>query len=694
MKLISEYPWWFYIFCLLLGALYAFVLYWRDNRFSEIGKTARRTMTALRFVAVSLIAFLLLSPLIRTVFRTVEKPLIVIAQDNSESIVVGKDSSFYRNEYKAALSKLIDDLGDEFEVKTYSFGDRVEQGVSHTYKEKQTDLDQLFDEIEIRHSNRNLGAVVVASDGLYNKGSNPLYANIGIKAPVYTVALGDTNLKKDLIIAKVAHNRLAYLGNTFPFEILVDAKKSKGSATELKVFKGKQVFFSKRIDVTSDNFSLAVPVQLEAKETGLQRYRISLSNIRDEASYTNNIQNVFIDVLDARQKILILAATPHPDIAAFRQILEKNDNYEVDLGLIDDFNKPIAKYNLVIFHQVPSARNNGSKIFSEFNKSGAAGLFVLGNQSTFDIFNSLNSGITITGVKSKFNDALPVFNKGFSLFSVSDNTAAFLNKFPPLQAPYGNYRLGNAANVFLSQRIGMVPTEDPLIVFPQNGDKKTGIITGEGIWRWQLEDFKQHQNHEIFNEVIGKIVQYLSVKEDKSLFRVFGKNNFLENEVVELSAELYNNSYELVNEAEVNVTIINEENKKFPFTFSKTSNAYALNAGRFPVGEYRYEAQVKLGNKVLTDRGEFSISPLQVETINTVADHQLLNNLSAKHGGQMVYPNELDKLRQLLLNREDITSVAYSKTELKEIIHIKWIFFLLLVLLSAEWFMRKRSGGY
>ncbi|HLC82828.1 MAG TPA: hypothetical protein VJI69_03290, partial [Bacteroidia bacterium] len=195
-------------------------------------------------------------------------------------------------------------------------------------------------------------------------------------------------------------------------------------------------------------------------------------------------------------------------------------------------------------------------------------------------------------------------------------------------------------------------------------------------------------------EFLSKTVQYLSVKVDKSFFKVLGKNNFFENEQIELEAEVYNESYELINEPEVNIVLTNSNNKKFNYTFSKTSNAYRLNAGMMPVGEYKYDAKVKVGEKIYTQRGEFSITALQVELTNTVADHQLLYSLAKKHDGELIYPNQMEQLANKLNSREDIKSVSYSEKKLRDVINLKWIFFLILALLSFEWFMRKRNGAY
>jgi hypothetical protein len=49
-----------------------------------------------------------------------------------------------------------------------------------------------------------------------------------LKLPFIAIALGDTAVKKDVILAKVDHNRYAYLGNQYPVEVTVEAAQFKG----------------------------------------------------------------------------------------------------------------------------------------------------------------------------------------------------------------------------------------------------------------------------------------------------------------------------------------------------------------------------------------------------------------------------------------------------------------------------------
>ncbi len=693
-SLYSEYPFWYYILCVLAGGIYSFVLYRKEKRFDETPKWVRRALPVFRFISVSLIAFFLLAPLLKNISRTVEKPIIIFAQDNSESVLANKDSVFYKNDYPKKISDFVSSLADKFDTNNYSFGDKINSGMSFDFKEKQTDIASLFDEIETRFSNRNVGAVVIASDGLYNKGQNPLYSSAKNKFPVYTIALGDTTVRKDLILTKVLSNRIAYLGNKFPIEIQINARQLAGKTSTCTVSKGEEVLFTQPIAISGNNFSLSIPVQLEAKQVGLQRYTIKLSGIDGEVSYTNNVKDIFIDVLDARQKILILAEAPHPDVAAIKNALEQNQNYEVSSYLASDFDKPIAGYNLVILHQLPSQKNNIQKMLTEIDKAKTSVLFIVGNQTSVSGINNAQSDLSIPASQGKTNDVMPALSKDFSLFTVSDALKNYSAKFSPLQCPFGNYKINSSASVLFNQKIGLVETQQPLFLFTQAGEQKRGIICGEGIWRWRLQDFSEHNNSNIFNELIDKIVQYLSAKIDKSFFRIISKNHFYENDPIEFDAEVYNDSYELINEPEVSISITNSDGKKFPFTFSKTSNAYRLNAGIFPVGNYHYEAKVKVGAKNYSEKGEFSVAALQVETTNTIADHQLLYSLAKKSGGEMVYPNQLEKLSQLLNSREDIKPISHSEKKLSDLINLKWIFFLLLFLISVEWFIRKINGAY
>ena len=702
MDIITEYPPWFIIFCLLIGILFSGILYFKNKR-HEFPNRLIVILSIFRFFSISIIAFLLLSPLLKSVVRHFEKPIIIIAQDNSKSIVIGKDSIYYKTQYFDDLNSFIAKLSDDYDVKKYFFSD--EAGFvksdnfpknSELFSGNQTDFDVLFDEIDSRYSNRNVGAVILAGDGLYNKGKNPLYVVRQLGFPVYTIALGDTNIQKDIILEHLNYNRIAYLNNEFPIEILIKANKCSNLNAKLELSKGEDVLFSQLIDITNDKFLETVKLNIEAKKTGLQKYSIKLFPLENEISYVNNERDIFIDILDSKQKILILANSPHPDIAALKSALESNINYQVEDFLIDDFSEQLTKYNLVVLHQLPSDENPGLTVINRIKNSKIPILFIIGNQTKLNSFNELGSGISILSSKNISVEAQAFLNEKFSLFELSELTTNLIQGLPPLVAPFGTYNngLSAASNILFYQKINALLSPNPLITFTKTLDFKTGIIMGEGLWRWKMYDYSHSSNHNSFNEIFNKTIQYLSVKEDKSNFKVLCKNSFNENENIEFEAQVYNQSYELINEPEVDINIIDDEGNDFPFTFAPTKNTYSLHAGSFPVGTYNYHAKVIVGEKQYFENGEFIVKALDIETLTSVADHALMYKLANRNEGKMVYPDQIAELYEMINEREDIKTLVYSQFKFVEIINLFWIFIVILALLSIEWFLRKWSGGY
>jgi len=692
-SLITSYPSWFLLACLLAGSLYAILLYYRQNN-TDFSHLTTRILAVLRGVSVTLIAFLLLSPLFKTTSRYQEKPIVLLALDNSGSIILGKDSSWYKGEFVSKYRKLVEDLSKKYEVQSYTFGDKISRSNTPSFTEKQTNLEGLFNEVRDKYSNRNLAALILASDGIYNQGTDPLYVSDNAPYIIYTIALGDTIQQKDIKISRVNYNRIAFLGNDFPVEITVTAYKCAGLKSKISVASGEQQFYNTNFPIAQPLFTQTFTTILTASKPGIQRYRIAVSSVPGEISEANNYQDIFVEVLDSRQKILILQAAPHPDVAALKQTIEKNRNYTVDNFMLSDFKGSVASYSLVILHQVPSVNDVGFQVTNQLKTIPVPVLYIIGSQSNIPAYNNLMAGLQIPPSLSSFNEATGVINPDFSLFSLGAGIERMILEFPPLSVPFSQYKAGTAAQVLLYQKIGAVNTRIPLILFNQGVDRKSATITGEGIWRWRLANYAKVGNQMAFDELFNKIIQYLAMKEDKSQFRVMLKNTFSESEIVEIDAELYNDSYQLVNEPEVNIVITDVNKKNFAFAFTRTSNAYYLNAGSLPPGEYTYKAATSFGGKAYQKTGKFSIMSLNVEAMNTVANHVLLNNMATRHKGKMVYPEQMGEIVKLLADRDDLKTVVYTRKRYTDLVSFFPVLLLLLVLLSAEWFIRKRNGSY
>ena len=694
-NLSFQYPLWYILFCVALGAGYAAILYYNDKTFKGQHPRMHQVLAALRAISGTLLAALLLSPILKSSVTEIKKPVVVIAQDQSESIGVAiKDTTLYKTNFEA----LANALSDKFEVHQYAFGDHVREGVNFQFKDKLTNISDLMRGVYDLYSNQNLGAVVVATDGIYNEGSSPVYSAGQLKAPIYTVALGDTTPRKDLIVKKVFHNNIAYLNDKFNIQIDVAANNCTGANTTLTVAKidpagNATPIQSQPISINKNDFFLTKEITLDASQAGAQRYRVTLSPVSGEATTANNTKDIFIDVLDARTKILLLANSPHPDISAINEAVSNNKNYTIAVAYLNDLKVNPADFDFVVLHQIPSITNPAEALMKTLDSKKIPRLFIVGSQSDTRRLSALEGLVAISADPKNGNDVQGVLNPSFNLFTLEPAYNEIVT-YNPLSAPFGEFKELGGGQTILYQRIGKVDTKYPLITLGETNGVKTGLIAAEGIWKWRLFDYAQRQNHETFDGFLSKMIQYLTLKEDKRKFRVtLDKNVFRENESVQFNAELYNNSYELINDPDATIIITNAQSKQFNYTFNKNGKAYSLDAGVLPVGDYSYKGAVNNGGQVLTAEGKFSVQPIQAELYETTADHSSLRVLSQQSGGAMFYPNDLTKISEAIHQRE-MKPMMFTTNKTQSAMNLKWIFFLIAGLLSLEWFLRRYFGAY
>jgi hypothetical protein len=680
---------WWALACLALGLLYAWLLYRQPVSLSN---TFRYSLFAVRAIVVSVIAFLLLAPLLKSVTLQPQKPLILILQDNSESIKLFQNSSEKISSLTTNLDQVKTTLGDNYEVHEFNFDRTLHDGLSDKFNGKQTDISAALKALDDRYVNQNIGAIILATDGLYNQGSDPQYEAKNFKSTIYTIALGDTTPKRDLLIANVNYNKTAFLGNDFVIEVLAEAYQSKGETMRLSVTEDGKLVATQNIPVNSDAFQKLVPIKLNADKKGVRKFNINIAPISNELSIQNNSETIYVEVLDAKQKILLIYNGPNPDINVIKTDIEVNKNYEVKTVGITDLStiKP-ADYSLIILHQLTP--NNLGALQNFLAKSKIPVWYMLGSQSDLQAFNIAQTEVKISAGNTDLQEVFAQAVPEFSAFTLSDSSKQKINALPPLLAPFGSYTSSPVNQVLFKQKIGNITTTYPLLSFADGGGRRTGILTGEGLWRWQLDEYKNYGNHHAMEELLSQSVQYLTANANRQKFRVYtAKNVFDEGENVILNAELYNDALELTNTPDVKIDLKSTSGKNYSFLFTRSGQSYQLDAGILPVDEYTYTASTKLGTKTFTANGLLTVKALNLETRQSVANHQLLNNIAKQSGGQMLLPSQVSQLADLIKHNDNIKTIVYQDKHYGDIIDIKWIFAIILVLLSAEWFVRKREG--
>lgn len=698
MKLLTQYPLWLVIFALLLGVGYALYLYYKNNNVI-FEKPMRIAMASLRGLAVALIAFLLLAPMVKLTVKQTDKPIVLVAIDNSESVKSNKDSAFYAKEYPGQVAKLISELGDSYVVKTYLVGDEDhligdKETLDIDFSDKSTNLSSLFDQVDMLYANQNVGAVVMLTDGIFNTGASPYYKAEKAGCPVYAVGLGSSELATDLFISDILHNRQTLKGNFFPVEVKVAAYKLSGKQAELTVKEGETEIYRKQLTLSGNRYFETVKFSVEAKSKGVHHYRVDLTELDGEVTHKNNHSAFFVEVVESRDKVAIVYNSPHPDVAALREALEGTDNYDVEVFPVSDFRGNPSDYSLVILHQLPSAANSASSLLSQIRQSGTSALYIVGQQTNLSAFNAQNTGVTINQTKAMTNNATPLYNDNFTSFTFSEDARRMLPLYSPVQTPFASYKTSVAANIFLYQKVSGVDTKYPLVVFNEQNGTRTGVITGTGLWSWKIYNYMHAENHDAFNELVGKTVLYLAAKGDKSRFRVQHEGVFAENAPVEFSAELYNESYELINEPDIKMVLKGGGDTTYEAQFSKQNNSYYLNMGELPLGNYTWTATTQVGKQRLEKSGRFAVQAVMLETANLVADHDLLKSMAKVTGGQYFDKEHIADVAKAIQKNDNIKPIASYQKKYAMMLNSPWYLAAIVLLLGIEWFLRKWNGGY
>jgi len=696
-QLVFEYSGWYVLICLLVALTAALFLYFRTNEIPESYKFWKYGLAFLRFVSVFTIALLLLSPLWRRNNTKLQKPILVIAQDASTS--VGDFLEKKDPDYLLQLNKMVDNLKKDYQVETFSFGEKITNGLPDKFSDRVTNISELLEQLSTRFAGSKLGGVVLASDGIYNQGSNPLYIAAKLNTPVYTIGMGDTSTKKDLIINRIFHNQMVYAGDELEVQADIiaknlDGKNSKISLVEVNAGKTKTLkSVDFKIDKSSffNSFSLTIPASLP----GTRYLRIIASPVEGEVSKINNSRDFVVTVLDGRQKVLIFAQSPHPDMGALRQSLDANKNIEVKTAFLGDPVPNFAEYDLIILHQLPAPGRNFAPLLKEINDLRKSHWWVAGAQTDFKALNDFQdlNNLRINSNLGAESEAL--WNKNFNLFNGETEWPQKIDRYPPLQVPFGDVEANTVGQVLLYQRIKNVGTSYPLLTLGENNGVRSALFLGDGLWKWRLANFQIYENHEVFDGLIGKITQYLSVKRDNRRFKVtVGKPVYDENESVSFVGELYNASYELINTPDVNLAVRNNDGKEYNFLFNRVGKGYQLNAGVLPTGSYNFKATTSYNGKEWTSDGQFTVQPLQFEFINITADHNILKAISIESGGQFFGQKELNELYAIIKKSADLKPVLVTEKSSQTFLSMPLLLLLLLVALSLEWGVRRYIGIY
>ena len=637
------------LIALAIGLVYASLLYLFSKKY---GKGLTILLFALRTIVVATVVMLFINPYIKQKTNKIEKPIIVFAQDNSESMP----------ECPKAVDSVKFNLEQRYDVDYYGFGDQY------------TNISEALNTIARQYYKKNVGAVVLLSDGIVNQGVNPELNIENYPFPIYSITIGDTIAHPSVTIKDVKYNKTVQGNMLFPLRVTANALNYKGEDMNVVVKMDGVEVENISVPVTSNQFSKTFDFNINSGDAGTKQIEIICT---DAARHVPTSRRIFITVTDKKYRVLCIAGAPHPDIAAIKSALD--DHFEFDVVYDEDADN-IDDYDLVIYHQIVETRHGTS----------LPSLTIIGSASGYDSFNKSQDVLTINRGSANTNlDVKGRFNNGFGLFTINSDIKNEISSYPPLALPHSEITFNTRHSELFLMNVMDLETPLPLLAFANDNEgTKHAYLFGTGCWRWKLYEYFHHKNNDGFNEIFSKTMKYLLTEKDKEL-TVNHKDSYITTESITLTAELRNPSRELLNEPDLFIEI-----GSYEYVFSKGDNSYQLNIGMLPEGIYNYHAHTTFGGVEYNANGTFTVESIGIEAQDLTADIERMRSLASQTGGKHYYITDIQQLTKDLQSDERITSISRQETRYDDLINLKWLFVSILALITIEWVLRKMFGVY
>jgi len=665
-----------YFFIALIVSAAAAVLVYRADKKRGVPKPLVTAL--LRAMVIFLTLILIISPKIKKRNVEEQKPIVLLLQDNSNSIkkALGNDAVTYQKK----LLELQNKIAESYRLVSYNLDGPYPKDSVQRYTAGSTNLTKAISEATELYSQQNLSAIILASDGWYNEGNNPLYAEIPLNGALYSIAIGDTAIPQDIRIAKLYANKSTSLNSQWEVRADIVATRCNGVQQNVVLCNAEgNIVATAPISINSNQFDASVVFSVKANKVGLQQFSVRTPKIAQELNIANNTASIFVEVLEEKKKVLLLAAAAHPDIKAISDALKGLDQYELTIKMANELPNKLQEYAAIILHQIPSNSNT----ISAANFKNKNLWLITGLQNNYFEVNQLQKAVSF-GLGIATRSVEPVFNTSFSSFSLPNNIAAISDILPPLSVSASDFNANANSQVLFNDKNGKA------LWALLSGQHNSAVLCGEGLWRWRLYEYKNTKQHLVVDECIRQTLNFLTANNNAKPFRTELPKYIWNNpEHVSINAFLYNANNEQINKPEANLVVKDSNGRSMNFSFERNGNAYRLDLGALAPGTYNYVATTIYEGKNLSDQGKFMVSTSTLEDQENGCNYPLMYALAAKNKGACFNTQNMLSVYDSIARNQGIKPLLNEQIEQTDLIDWKWLFAIILFMVTAEWLLRK-----
>jgi hypothetical protein len=707
INLHLTYPAMYFIIALILIGGYSYYVY----RFTipPVGKSKKIILVAIRSLALLTILFIFFEPILSFTKKIILQPVNLVFFDNSRSITID-DGSDRINDVKNIVDNFLSapiSANDEINL----FGDQIvnlsEDSLNKLdFQDPVTNISQVIS--SVKRDEKNYSTITFITDGVITSGSNSIYAASKLNLPIFTIGIGDTTQIIDVSVKRVLANNLLYAETPTTIEATIQNTGLNNRNVSISLYEDNMFIEQKNIVLNSSGIQNELFTYVP-KTSGEKKLSVAISKLSDEFTSANNAKVFYINVLSNKVNVLIVAGSPSPDLTFIKNALKKDESFTVNsLTQIskDKFTEEgsvefIDSADIIFLVGFPSSNTSTDllyKIVERISNDNVPFFLTITAETNvyeLQLFQSVLP-FTIQSAYGGFREVQPqVFDDQRNNPIIQNNSSNIVgawNDLPPIYQPSYDFFPKPESNVIAKVKVNNVVLNSPLIISRNFSSKRSIAVLAANIWKWKLQTVRK--NDDLFDKFILNSVKWLKTSDtDKRVNIKSIKRNYSLGEIVEFTAQVYDEAINPISDAEVKLNITSA-NDNYELDLQSIDNG--LYEGQIRLndkGDYKFIGQVTLeGTLIGRDNGRFNVGELDIEMINPRMDFEFLNLLANETKGEFAFANDyekiINKIRSINSNskKEKITTSDITLWSYEGLMAI------VIFLFSLEWFLRKRAG--
>ncbi len=566
--------------------------------------------------------------------------------------------------------------------------------------------------------NTSLGAVILISDGADNSGAisqaqlNEI-ASFGI--PVHTVGIGSEVMPDDLELAALQLPEKALPGTILSAGVSI--RHDRGGNARVRVYDGDDFISMHDIALEAGRTLTTAFIDIEVAEPGQMDLRFSIDPLDNESYLANNSRAQVVDVPDGRYRIMYMEGEPRWEYKFIQRALDDDPSVQLSTLLRVSTNKyyrqgidgpeeladgfptlrsELYRYDALVIGSVDLGEFSEEQqqlIYDFVSERGGSLLMIAG-------LDGLGQGGWGASVVSDTLPArLPADNAQFvrrqvpvslnpnninsPILQLSSDVEVNRQLWDAMPAVADYQAIGSlrpAASTLLD--ILVDGERKPLLVTQPYGRGQTYILATGGTWRWQMSMPSDDASHETFWRQLARALVVNSPLP-------FELSSSVESGDIHIRARIRDPEAEENQGLAISAVVTSASDEPLTIEMQPLAGRPGVYEAAFTPaapGLYSIEAISRIGNNPLAITSTAIRFDEGQEAFNIRQNRALLEQLASSTGGRYWTPAQWQQLPDAVA----LSSAGITEQHIRQLWDAPLFFFLLILLKTSEWLLRRR----